>query len=321
MQNSPYGLDAASEAPWQPSFSLSDREARIRSAAFEWLDLQMARGVYEFSRAQLAQFAFEGQRINLANPGGGIRTPAGFKAVLTLVSSTDKRTGHYTDEIDEHTGTVKYRYQEEKSKRNLTANAGVRAAMPHTPIVYFQGVRDSWFVPHYPAFVTGDDPVARTFTVTLDPELTFFADPFEFNEIQRQYAERIVKYRVHQRPFRARVLRAYNAVCAVCRIALPQLLDAAHIVRDAHPDGMPRVSNGLSLCKLHHAAYDRNLLGVTGSGRVVMGALIMNTVGDLAHQYALAKLDGVSIALPVEPNEHPDRDLLERRFKEFTALR
>jgi len=36
-----------------------------------------------------------------------------------------------------------------------------------------------------------------------------------------------------------------------------ELLDAAHITPDTHPEGEPIVSNGLSLCKLHQAAFDR----------------------------------------------------------------
>ncbi len=31
---------------------------------------------------------------------------------------------------------------------------------------------------------------------------------------------------------------------------------------DGHPSGEPIVANGLTLCKLHHAAYDRHILGV-----------------------------------------------------------
>jgi len=31
---------------------------------------------------------------------------------------------------------------------------------------------------------------------------------------------------------------------------------------DGHPRGEPIVPNGLALCKLHHAAFDRHILGV-----------------------------------------------------------
>lgn len=299
----------------------ADRESRVRQAAFAWLDLQMARGVYEFSRESLAHFTYGGQPIRLADTGGGIRRPQGFKAVLSLVSSTDRRTGHYADEVDEVAGTVLYHYQQEKSKRNVTANAGIRAAIPDIPIIYFQGVRDGWFVPHYPANVTGDDPMAGAFTITLDRELTFFADPMEFNELQREYAQRIVRYRIHQRPFRANVLRAYGEVCAVCRLGFTQLLDAAHIIRDSDESGVPQVSNGLSLCKLHHAAYDRNLLGVSPEGEVVLNRNVMTAREGGATLNALRSLHGAHISVPRRREHRPDVARLASRFDEFQALR
>lgn len=48
----------------------------------------------------------------------------------------------------------------------------------------------------------------------------------------------------------------------MCRLRYSSLLDAAHILPDGHPRGAPVVPNGLSLCRIHHAAYDQNLLGV-----------------------------------------------------------
>lgn len=297
-----------------------ERESRIRQAAFAWLDLQIARGVYEFSRENLSHFTYDGERIRLADTGSGIRRPQGFKAVLSLISSTDRRTGHYADDVDEVAGTVLYRYQQEKSKRNVTANAGIRAAIPDIPIIYFQGVRDGWFVAHYPAYVTGDDPVTGAFTITLDRELTFFADPMEFNEVQRQYAQRIVRYRIHQRPFRANVLRAYGELCAVCRLGFTQLLDAAHIIRDSDDGGVPQVSNGLSLCKLHHAAYDRNMLGVSPEGEVVLSRDVMTAREGGATLHALRSLHGAHISLPRRREHRPDVVRLATRFDEFQAL-
>jgi putative restriction endonuclease len=42
-----------------------------------------------------------------------------------------------------------------------------------------------------------------------------------------------------------------------------ELLDAAHIIPDNMPEGKSTIENGMSLCKLHHAAYDSFLIGVT----------------------------------------------------------
>ncbi len=52
------------------------------------------------------------------------------------------------------------------------------------------------------------------------------------------------------------------AVAVGERLNSSALLDAAHVLPDGHPKGEPWVSNGLSLCKLHHAAFDNDFLGV-----------------------------------------------------------
>lgn len=78
----------------------------------------------------------------------------------------------------------------------------------------------------------------------------------------REYTTSAVKQRVHQRAFRERVLRAYREQCTLCRLKHVELLEAAHIIPDADPEGEPSVVNGLALCKLHHAAFDRNFLGI-----------------------------------------------------------
>ena len=87
---------------------------------------------------------------------------------------------------------------------------------------------------------------------------------FELSELtapERAYALRLTNARLHQPVFRARVLRLWRALC-VCRLHPPELLDVAHIIPDGEPAGEPIVPNGLSLCKIHHAAYDSDLIGV-----------------------------------------------------------
>ena len=61
--------------------------------------------------------------------------------------------------------------------------------------------------------------------------------------------------------FRQEVLRAYSHRCAMCGIQL-DLVDAAHIVPHAHPEGTDTVNNGLALCALHHRSFDTGLLYV-----------------------------------------------------------
>ncbi|MBU0954192.1 MAG: HNH endonuclease [Spirochaetes bacterium] len=58
------------------------------------------------------------------------------------------------------------------------------------------------------------------------------------------------------------VISAYQERCAICRLNHPELLDAAHIIPDSDARGSPVITNGLSLCKIHHAAYDQHIIGI-----------------------------------------------------------
>ena len=72
--------------------------------------------------------------------------------------------------------------------------------------------------------------------------------------------------------------RAYNSTCVICGLHLPATrynpvpgVDAAHILPWAEYD-LDDVSNGLCLCRLHHWAFDENLIVVTfEEGRYLMG--------------------------------------------------
>ena len=65
------------------------------------------------------------------------------------------------------------------------------------------------------------------------------------------------KYRAYD--FRQRVLGAYEHRCAACGVQL-KLIDAAHIVPVADPTSTDETTNGIALCKIHHAAMDRKLI-------------------------------------------------------------
>lgn len=106
--------------------------------------------------------------------------------------------------------------------------------------------------------------------------------------------------------FRPLVLQAYGNRCAICGTAL-KLVDAAHIVPVSDPRGDDQVTNGLALCRLHHAAYDTGLLGVRSDYRV-----ILNTAA--AKRLRQVRLDGGLVgfrtALPAQirlPNVHEVR--------------
>jgi len=65
------------------------------------------------------------------------------------------------------------------------------------------------------------------------------------------------KYRAAD--FRKRVLGAYEHRCSICGVQL-ELIDAAHIIPVAASTSTDETKNGIALCKLHHVAFDRNLI-------------------------------------------------------------
>jgi len=69
----------------------------------------------------------------------------------------------------------------------------------------------------------------------------------------------LVKVRANQARFRALLFEHLPAACALCGVAEPQVLDAAHLV--PHAEGGPAsVDNGRILCANHHRAFDAGLL-------------------------------------------------------------
>jgi putative restriction endonuclease len=59
------------------------------------------------------------------------------------------------------------------------------------------------------------------------------------------------------------VLPAYANQCAICRLRRPACSTPHTSSPDKDPKGLPAVSNGLSLCTIHHRAFDEDLVGIS----------------------------------------------------------
>ncbi|HOX33642.1 MAG TPA: HNH endonuclease, partial [Spirochaetales bacterium] len=101
------------------------------------------------------------------------------------------------------------------------------------------------------------------------------------------------------------------------RLRHPELLDAAHIVPDSDDRGTPIVQNGLSLCKIHHAAYDHDILGVSPDFEVKIRSDILKERDGPMLLHGLQELDGTKIALPARASDRPARERLEFRYRSF----
>jgi putative restriction endonuclease len=285
----------------------------IREDVFRWLDERLAAGSYELSRAELESYSYLGERIPLLDRSRGIRNPGDFDSTLSIM--TGAKGNSYEDEIRPD-GLVKYSYQSREGGDNVKLR---RAYENGDPLVYFHGMRPGYYVAYYPVYIVQDDPVTRTVYVALDESLRLFGDPLHMTDDQRRYAERIVKERLHQPMFRARVLRAYSSTCAVCSLKHPELLDAAHIIGDTQLRGVPQVTNGLALCKIHHASYDRNLLGITPDFQVRINRELLDEVDGPMLRHGLQDMHGRMLVLPHRKAEWPSADRLAERFAEFVA--
>lgn len=136
-------------------------------------------------------------------------------------------------------------------------------------------------------------------------------------EIKRAYLTASVRIRLHQRSFRERVLDAYRSTCAFCRLRHRELLDAAHIIPDSDPSGDPKITNGIALCKIHHAAFDALILGITPDYQIQVRRDVMDEEDGPMLQYGLKGLHKGNLILPVARIHWPDKDFLAQRYESF----
>src|SRR3546814_12851398 len=95
------------------------------------------------------------------------------------------------------------------------------------PIIYFLGVGPAIYQAVFPVCIVGWDAQA------LKVQLAFTASDVDIASvpqtvIERRYALRSVKQRLHQSEFREAVMAAYKGSCAITRLPESRLLDAAH---------------------------------------------------------------------------------------------
>jgi putative restriction endonuclease len=107
--------------------------------------------------------------------------------------------------------------------------------------------------------------------------------------------------------------------CSVCALHRYELLDAAHIIRDRDERGDPVIPNGLSLCKIHHAAYDENLLGITGACEVRINADLLSEADGPMLQHGIKEMHGRKLIVPGRPADRPDPERLDVRYQGFLA--
>jgi len=187
----------------------------------------------------------------------------------------------------------------------------------HVPLVYFHGHRPGLYHAEWPVYVVGDDPARLTFTILTEDVFDIDATATVAEAPRRAYLAILMTRRLHQSLFRVRVLDTYDETCAVCRLRHQELLDAAHILPDKHPLGEPVVPNGLALCKLHHAAFDADILGVRPDLKIEVRHDVLREADGPMLKIGLQGFDGQVITVPRQKVLRPNVDFLAERYERF----
>ena len=293
-------------------------EIQIRLTAFKWLAEQTAIHGDVLSRELLTQgFEFEGKRVPLVSPKG-IFKPRIMQFPLSITSVPN---APFDNTLSEG-GFLFYKYnQEDLFRWDITALREV--FRNELPLVYLHGIIPGEYLAVWPAYIVDDDPKQLAFKIVIDDYARVGIDTGaiecdkQIAAARREYITTTFRMRLHQRSFREMVLEAYHSRCAFCQLGHRELLDAAHIIPDHMSESRASIDNGLALCKLHHAAYDNLILGVTPDYIIQVRNEILNEQGGAMLEYGLHALQDEKISLPDEEKNWPAPDALVWRYDRY----
>ena len=266
---------------------------------------------------QIERFNFHNENFTIRQTyGRGISKPRNLDAALSITTTytAPGKIAPYADFQGED-GFPRYKY--EGDDPNLYTNSALRTCLnAGLPLVYFVGVAQGIYQANYPVYIVGESMQTKEFILNFEVNLPNF-DISLLTPAEKKYAMRQTKARIHQPLFRQQVMAAYKSTCAVCRLKHHELLDAAHIIEDSDPRGEPIVTNGLALCKIHHAAFDKNLLGISPNYQVRINSSLLEEVDGPMLKHGLQEMNGVTLTVPSSKFSRPDSERLEIRFQDF----
>jgi putative restriction endonuclease len=298
---------------------MNKSDLNIRLAAFEWIKIQS--DFYEdgIPRKILEEgFEYDGYKISLVG-AQGIWKP---KRMALPISITTIKDGPYEDSWS---GDRFLKYSYRGNDPLNYANVWLREIMKdQIPMIYLLSVHKGYYLAEWPVYIVGDNIPGLSFTVDMKegqtlqaPLLSTDGDAGYYQGIEKNYKTSQILVRLHQKTFRERVLQAYSCQCSLCRLKHRELLDAAHIISDKEDHGDPIVTNGISLCKIHHAAFDKNIIGITPDYSIQVRQDILNETDGPMLKFGIQELNGKEIILPERKEFYPDQKRLEERFERF----
>ena len=292
-------------------------DEQIRLAAFDWLSEQTQTHDQVLSIELLRKgFVFNDERIPLVSPQG-IFQPKVMKFPLSITTTPNSQ---YDDAFRKN----EYLYYKYRGNNIYHRdNVGLRECMKRgVPLIYLLGLVPGKYLPVWPVYIISDNPAGLSFTVAVDDLNSILKDEGKVKEPdgRKLYITTMVRVRLHQQAFREKVLYAYKTQCALCRLRHRELLDAAHIIPDGEPNSKPTVNNGLALCKLHHAAFDKYFIGITPDYKIEVRKDILKEEDGPILQHGLKGLHNSKIFLPQHKNDVPKKEFLEFRYQKFKNI-
>ena len=203
----------------------------------------------------------------------------------------------YDDAFDDEGGSYRYpvtnRAGRDRAEIEATKNAG-RLRMP--VFVVLRGVatnlreiRKGWVADW------NDEAGAFLISFATAPVETRVKEGQEFSlrGVRRAVRSVVGRPRPGQARFRFEVFRRYGVRCALCPVAVSELLEAVHLCAVSE-GGTDDSRNGLVLCRNHHRALDEGLVTFEpGTGRVICRrkgptasqlGILMGSLGELPAQ-------------------------------------
>ena len=292
----------------------------IRHAALRWLaDIKRTSPHPEIlGREAVFPVPELGVEIRALSPQSGIWKPQQMQACLSLMSSVNHV---YNDYFSKRAGVIAYKYRAQGGY-NHSDNRSLRLAMEHRlPVLYFRGVDAGIYLVEVVLIIREAADKEGVLLQVVEDGDTPSVNSGEYAvadlpEIEMRHNTYEAQRRLHQAEFRRRVMRAYRSQCAVCRLKRETLLDAAHIIPDSR-GGRAEVPNGLSLCRIHHGAYDQNILGIDPDYQIHINRDMLEERDGPMLKHGFQEMNEQLIHIPSRKRDQPDRDKLSERFDTY----
>ena len=307
---------------------MDDREQRMRLAAFAHVE-RLSRANGGLTGDQLnAGFLFEREYIPLVRRQQGIGKVAAMPHLLSLRTAWLKSSSIYPDQAFAHDqlfssdGEVTYEFMKGGPDHPLNQHLLVACDL-EIPVIYFLAIAQGFYHAFMPVWIVDWRPDDGEYgQVRLAFGLPDGDRPVEAAE--RRAGLAVAQRGLQRAHFGEQVVHAYRQRCAISREGggktaadrrrARRLLGVLDL-NGSHVESRSP-SDGVLLTKLHRAAFEANLIGIDADYRVRASQRLLADVDDPLTA-ALRDLDGVRIQVPNRPEHHPDRDLLDARFREF----